>query len=111
MVVISPFGLGRLPDLWGADAEEFRPERFMDKRPSVQQGFVPFGLGHNRCVGAALAMHEAECFLQAVTRRYMLTTDPAFEPEAAVPRLVLEMKNDYDLILTPRRDLEVNLEE
>lgn len=51
------------PDLW-PEPEAFRPERFLEGRPSPTIYF-PFGGGQHRCIGAAFARFEA-CVLLGV---------------------------------------------
>jgi cytochrome P450 len=53
MVLYSPYLTHRDPDLWGADAARFRPERFANGRPAW--GFIPFSAGRRTCLGAHLA--------------------------------------------------------
>ncbi len=42
---------------WYPEPMEFRPERFVDSNPD-KWAYFPFGGGHRRCVGAALANFE-----------------------------------------------------
>jgi cytochrome P450 len=51
-----------------AAATEFRPERFLGKNPPPAS-WIPFGGGLRRCLGAALAMVEAQAVLKAVLQR------------------------------------------
>ncbi len=50
------------------DAEEFRPERFLEGNPPPAT-WIPFGGGLRRCLGSSLAMVEAQAVLSAVLRR------------------------------------------
>ena len=56
---------------------EFRPERFLQRKPGTYT-WIPFGGGIRRCLGAALAMAEQRVVLDAITRR----TD-MFAPETS----------------------------
>ncbi len=65
---------------------EFRPERWLDRRPGTYE-WIPFGGGIRRCLGAALAMAEQRVVLEAMARRLDLeAADPA--PERALHRNV-----------------------
>ena len=65
---------------------EFRPERFVGRKPGTYT-WIPFGGGIRRCLGAALAMAEQRVVLDAVTRRAdMHAPDP--RPERARNRNV-----------------------
>ncbi len=55
----------------------FRPERFLD-RPPTTYGWIPFGGGIRRCLGAAFAEFEMRVVLETVLRNCTL--------EAAAPR-------------------------
>ncbi|KAE8788251.1 cytokinin hydroxylase-like [Hordeum vulgare] len=50
--------------VWGADAHEFRPDRFAPGRSRPGAGrFLPFAAGPRNCVGQAYAMVEAKVVL------------------------------------------------
>ena len=57
----------RRSDLYD-DAGEFRPGRFLDGNPPPAT-WIPFGGGLRRCLGASLAMVEAQAVLKAVLQR------------------------------------------
>jgi cytochrome P450 len=57
----------------------FRPERFLDERPTTY-GWVPFGGGVRRCLGAAFAEFEMRVVLTELLRRRSLeATSPTAE--------------------------------
>lgn len=47
----------RRKDLFGDDAEEFRPERWEELRPGWD--YIPFSGGPRICIGQQLALNEA----------------------------------------------------
>jgi cytochrome P450 len=51
------------------EPERFWPERFLGKTYSPFE-YVPFGGGHRRCVGAALALYEMKLVLGTLLPRY-----------------------------------------
>ncbi|CBF80485.1 hypothetical protein AN8411.2 [Aspergillus nidulans FGSC A4] len=55
-------------DIWGPDAEDFRPERWENLRP--YWNFVPFGGGPRRCPAQMLVTAEASYFLARLMRVY-----------------------------------------
>ncbi|KAH0839505.1 cytochrome P450 [Lanmaoa asiatica] len=67
-VPYSVFLMHRRKDLWGPDAEEFDPDRFLDERlhrhltpnPFI---FVPFNAGPRICLGQQFAYNEVSYFL------------------------------------------------
>jgi cytochrome P450 len=78
---------------------DFRPERFLDTKPS-KSVWLPFGGGPRRCLGAAFAMLEMKLLVALVLERYTIT---ATRPEDEPARL-------RGITLTPARDCEVILE-
>jgi cytochrome P450 len=52
----------RHPEFWDAP-DDFRPERFLDKKAPHPYAFIPFGGGSRRCIGMAFAMLEARVIL------------------------------------------------
>ncbi len=65
--------------------DEFRPERFLDGTPPPAT-WIPFGGGIRRCLGAALAMVEAQAVLKAVLAR--VDIEPVGRPEFSRTRNV-----------------------
>jgi cytochrome P450 family 135 len=53
------------------DAEEFRPERFLDGS-APPYTFIPFGGGPRRCIGASFATMEMKTVLETVLERVEL---------------------------------------
>lgn len=59
---------------------EFRPERFLESRPS-NYAYIPFGGGVRRCIGAAFARMEFNAVMERMLDRFDLEpTDAKFEP-------------------------------
>jgi len=51
-VVYSTFGLHRRKNLYGGDADEFRPERWGEERiRKIGWGYIPFNGGPRICLG------------------------------------------------------------
>ena len=86
--VVPFFLLNRLPKLWGDDAAQFVPDRWLasqqEKRSegvmAVPKGFMPFGYGTRTCIGYGLALVEAKVFLPRLLAKYTLHEVPGFSP-------------------------------
>lgn len=53
------------------DPDEFRPERFFDRRPTPYE-FLPFGGGVRRCIGMSFALYEMDVVLATLLARHRL---------------------------------------
>jgi cytochrome P450 len=71
MVGVSMIDAHRRAETWG-DPMSFRPERFLDKTWSPFE-FFPYGGGHRRCMGAALAHYELKLALGTLLAERTLT--------------------------------------
>ncbi|MBK6009965.1 cytochrome P450 [Streptomyces sp. MBT53] len=83
-LILTPM-LHRDPEVWGANAEEFDPDRFDAKavRSRAPHTFKPFGTGARACIGRQFALHEATLVLGLLLRRYELRPDPAYRLRVA----------------------------
>ncbi|KAI0791316.1 cytochrome P450 monooxygenase CYP63 [Abortiporus biennis] len=85
--------------LWGEDAEEFDPDRWLDSRlkrftdhPSM---YLPFSAGPRICLGQNYARNEAMYFLCRLLQQYdSFTLAPEFQPKGSAPPA--EWKNAKD---------------
>ncbi|MBD9729396.1 cytochrome P450 [Streptomyces caniscabiei] len=77
--------LHRDPQVWGADADRFDPDRFdaAAVRSRAPHTFKPFGTGARACIGRQFALHEATLVLGLLLRRYELTPEPGYRLRVA----------------------------
>ncbi|TQV92605.1 hypothetical protein V2A60_009078 [Cordyceps javanica] len=67
-VAYSTNVMHRRPDIWGADADEFRPERWEGKK--VGWEYLPFNGGPRICLGQQFALTEAAYVLVRLLQKY-----------------------------------------
>ncbi|KXS19473.1 cytochrome P450 [Gonapodya prolifera JEL478] len=76
IIQYSPWVMGRLQSIWGPDAEEFRPERWLDDGGSVKKEntfkWPVFKAGPRICLGMNMATQEAVTFMAQILRTYRL---------------------------------------
>lgn len=74
-VIYSVFLMHRRTDLWGPDALEFDPERFLDERAAkylLKNPFIftPFNAGPRICLGQQFAYNEVSFFVIRLLQRF-----------------------------------------
>ncbi|WJX87149.1 hypothetical protein P8452_69368 [Trifolium repens] len=66
MVSYQPYAMGRMKFIWGDDAEEFRPERWLDEngifQPESPFKFTAFQAGPRICLGKEFAYRQMKIF-------------------------------------------------
>lgn len=95
IVVMSPRATNASPELWGEDAHEFKPERWLNKdgKANAKGGadsnyaFLTFLHGPRSCIGQRFAQAEFACLLAAWVGRYEST----FEEDSPISR------GDFDI--------------
>ncbi|KAI1470261.1 cytochrome P450 [Daldinia caldariorum] len=80
MIAISPWATNFDPSMWGPDAHEFNPERWMPKGPDDKRAasggatsnyaFMTFLHGPRSCIGLSFAKAEFACLLASWVGRF-----------------------------------------
>ncbi|KAJ7216047.1 cytochrome P450 [Mycena pura] len=74
VVGVPIYTVHRDPDVWGDDADVYRPERWLDadseKAAMMQKTFTPFSSGPRACIGRNLALLEIVIIVATLFRRY-----------------------------------------
>lgn len=78
-------------DIWGEDANEFNPSRFLESRRHLA-AFLPFGLGTRYCPGQNLALVEAKLALAIIIRHYSFMVSPAY---VHAPKLFINLEPQF----------------
>lgn len=73
-VGINPWVAHRNRDVWGHDAEDFRPERWMesseDQLREMNAMYMPFGLGSRTCIGKNISLLEVSKLIPQLLRKF-----------------------------------------
>jgi len=102
-VAYFAYGMGRSRRIWGEDAKEFRPERWLSMAaPPDSYTYSAFHAGPRECLGKRLAMVEMKTLLFKVLRAFKLTL--AVAPEEVKPdvQLTLGMSSGLPLRVAAR---------
>ncbi|KAK0648079.1 cytochrome P450 alkane hydroxylase [Cercophora newfieldiana] len=100
-VAFSIYAMHRRPDLYGLDAELFRPERWDEDLPLFKDrvnhhfGYLPFSGGPRICLGMDFALTEAAYAIVSIFQRY-----PKIElPDGETVEVVGNEKQTVTLVL------------
>ncbi|XP_063626998.1 cytochrome P450 4C1-like [Cydia splendana] len=106
-ILIHIWGTHRDPSYWGADAELFRPERFLEcplRHPAM---FIPFSYSIRGCIGATYAMLSAKTALANLLRRYRLLPPTGARAEDLTRPLPVK----YNIMMKASDDFLIRVEE
>lgn len=104
-LMVNAWKLQRDPNVWGAEPEEFRPERFTDGGghaavdvKGMHHQLIPFGSGRRVCPGISFAMQVIPLVLARLLQGFQLEI-----PGGAAIDLSLA-RGTFEVLLTPRLD-------
>lgn len=110
-VAYSVYAMHRRPDLYGLDAELFRPERWTEHMPlnedpvNAKWGYLPFNGGPRICLGMDFGLTEAAFTVVRLIQRYPNMKLPATEKV----ELVGVEKQTMTLVLSSTNGCKVDL--
>lgn len=87
----------RKPELWGDDANMFKPERFSNgigKAATHPMAFLPFSVGPRTCIGQTFALSEAKLILASLCQSVKWKIAPGYRH---CPEISLTMRPRYGL--------------
>ncbi|KAI8680921.1 hypothetical protein NCS55_00341000 [Fusarium keratoplasticum] len=104
-IIISIWYINRSPEIWGPDAGQFRPERWITEegKPNQNGGsssnydFETFLHGPRSCIGQGFAKAEMRCLLAAMVRAFSWTL--AMDDGLVLPRGVITIKPESGMYL------------
>jgi cytochrome P450 family 3 subfamily A len=103
-IIVPTWAMHRNPELFGEDAKEFVPERFLEGDKMAEQisnhTFHAFGGGPRVCIGMRFAMTEMKLAMSK------LLTNFAFEEEPGMTKLDLQ-KGGYFVLSYPEMKVRI----
>ncbi|KAL8728547.1 MAG: hypothetical protein Q9181_005304 [Wetmoreana brouardii] len=113
VVGISPWAMHRDPEMFGKDADVWRPERWTEaeegKRRQMENALLTFGAGNRSCIGKHISYLEISKLVPTLVRRFGVSF---FTPSAGpfiVSPLSLEKRVKANCTLT-RWNLQTKME-
>ena len=101
LVIAMPL-VHRRPANFPPDPDAFRPERFADG-PQERYGYIPFGGGVRRCIGAAFGQLEMKVVLRTILERTRLEADDPRPERQRLHHVVVVPSRGARVVLTERR--------
>ena len=67
-VAYNSYGMGRSREIWGEDALDFRPDRWLNTEPKDPYEYPVFHAGPRECLGKRLAMVEVKAVVASIVK-------------------------------------------
>ncbi|KFK40984.1 hypothetical protein AALP_AA2G070000 [Arabis alpina] len=102
-IVISTYALGRMRSVWGDDAEDFRPERWISDsgkskhEPSYK--FLAFNAGPRTCLGKKLTFLQMKIVAVEIIQNYDIKVVEGHKTQP-VPSVLLRMQHGLKVTVT-----------
>ncbi|CAL5093760.1 unnamed protein product [Urochloa decumbens] len=108
-VTYFPYGMGRMEAIWGADAGEFRPGRWLREDGKGGGGVSPFEFpvfqgGPRACLGKEMAFLQMKYVAAAVLRRFELREVDEGRQPVFVPLLTAHMAGGLKVTVRRRQE-------
>ncbi|CAH8361027.1 unnamed protein product [Eruca vesicaria subsp. sativa] len=104
-IIILLYALGRMKAVWGEDASEFKPERWVSNTGSLRHEpsfkFLAFNAGPRSCLGKQLAMILMKTVIVEILQNYDIHVIKGQKIEP-LPGLILRMKHGLSVTITKR---------
>ncbi|KAK4559931.1 hypothetical protein RGQ29_008930 [Quercus rubra] len=105
-VAYHPYAMGRMKFLWGDDAEEFRPERWLDENCLFQQEspfkFTAFQAGQRICLGKEFAFRQMKIFSAVLLGSYIFKLSDKKKSITYRTMLTLQIDGGLHILASPR---------
>ncbi|KXJ78231.1 hypothetical protein RP20_CCG005056 [Aedes albopictus] len=104
-LLMKPYSLHRRSDIWGSDAEQFIPERFLreDAKQRHPYAFIPFSGGPRGCIGVRYAMMSLKIMLALILMNFKISTQLRYRELKIHYQLSLNLAGPHAVSLERRR--------
>lgn len=102
--VINIYGLHRRVDLWGEDALNFNPDRFLPENfVDKQQLFIPFSAGKRNCIGYRYALVSFKIMMVKLLRKFEFSTNLKAHEIQFNRQIALKLVGEHSVSVQKRR--------
>lgn len=103
--VIDILGLHRRTYLWGDDANEFKPDRFLPENfEGKQQFYMPFSAGKRNCIGSKYAAVSFKITMLKLLRKFKFSSRLKFDEIKFNRQIALKKIGPYSVSLEKRHN-------
>ena len=107
-VCLLPYSMGRNKILWGDDALEFKPERFLGRTEPSAYKYLTFYAGPRLCLGKPLALLNIKLTLAFLLPRYEFSDQIGHSGEFKWT-LVQSMKGGFQVNVSRRKECQAKV--
>lgn len=110
IIILAPAAINTSSELWGTDAGEFNPDRWMGPGKANSGGatsnyaFMTFLHGPRSCIGQKFSQAEFACLLAAFVAKFEFVMKDPDEKVEIKGGITARPKNGMNVILTPVED-------
>lgn len=112
LCIANVWAMNRDPDVYGADADEFNPSRYLDEKGQIanivadtkEEGHVTFGFGRRICVGRHVANDFLFINIASILWAFTIrpVEGPAPSPEDSINNGLVVKPAEFECKITPR---------
>eukprot|EP01062_Namystynia_karyoxenos_P022401 TRINITY_DN18588_c0_g2_i1.p1 TRINITY_DN18588_c0_g2~~TRINITY_DN18588_c0_g2_i1.p1 ORF type:complete len:523 (+),score=212.51 TRINITY_DN18588_c0_g2_i1:98-1666(+) len=110
LVYYVPYLLNRNPEVWGPDADIFKPERWwtegsdgqLKMKTMDEYEMTTFNAGPRLCLGKYMAILEAKVAMLTFARKWKWTLKDGYHPQLKSPCVMIQPLNGMYIHLEPR---------
>ncbi|KAL8136758.1 hypothetical protein V2J09_002759 [Rumex salicifolius] len=104
-VSFHPYAMGRMPQIWGPDCLEFKPERWLDKNgafcPVSLYRYPVFQAGFRVCLGKEMALMTMKIVCISLLRLFDVRLVGPADPPRFIPGLSATLKGGLPAVVRP----------